>query len=322
MKEKNCLIFGGSGHIGRQLIRVLTKNNYKLTVVTRNIHQKSLKIKTQANAGYLNIVEMSIFDESKLRKLFSQNSICINLVGILYENKKNSFKNLHTNFPAYLAKLCDEYKLSQFIHISALGIENSKESKYSKSKLDGESEILNYFPKSTILRPSIVYSVDDNFTTTFMTLLKRLPVFPVYYSGETKFQPIHCSDLIEIINYMIENNITSEVVECVGPEILSFKEIIQKLLISIDKKRLILPVPLILGKIIASILEKMPRPLLTNDQLKILKYDNIATKNNKTQRDFGINSNRIFDEEIKKYSFMWREGGQFSTDKYSNHLKT
>ena len=106
MKEKNCLIFGGSGHIGRQLIRVLTKNNYKLTVVTRNIHQKSLKIKTQANAGYLNIVEMSIFDENKLRKLFSENNICINLVGVLYEkNKKNSFENLHTNFPAFLGQV-------------------------------------------------------------------------------------------------------------------------------------------------------------------------------------------------------------------------
>ena len=319
MKEKNCLIFGGSGHIGRQLIRALTKNNYKLTVVTRNIHQKSLKIKTQANAGYLNIVEMSIFDEKKLRKLFSENNICINLVGILYEkNKKNSFENLHTNFPAFLAKLCDEFKLSQFIHISALGIENSKESKYSKSKLDGEKKILNYFPKSTILRPSIVYSVDDNFTTTFMTLLKRLPIFPVYYNGETKFQPIHCSDLIEIIYYMIENNIKSEVIECVGPEILSFKDILRKLLISIDRKRLILPVPLIFGTIIATILEKMPQPLLTRDQLKILKYDNIVTKNNKTQRDFGINSNRVFDEEIKKYSHMWREGGEFSTEKYTN----
>ena len=88
MKEKNCLIFGGSGHIGKHLIRKLTKNNFKVTVVTRNIHQKSYKIKTQANAGYINIVEANIFDEQKLRNLFENNDICINLVGILFEKKK------------------------------------------------------------------------------------------------------------------------------------------------------------------------------------------------------------------------------------------
>ena len=123
MKEKNCLIFGGSGQIGRHLIRKLTKNNYRVTVVTRNIHQKSYLIKTQANAGYIDIVEANIFDENKIRKLFEKTNICINLIGILYESKKgNTFKNIHSLFPSILAKLCKEYNLENFIHISALGI--------------------------------------------------------------------------------------------------------------------------------------------------------------------------------------------------------
>ena len=96
MKAKNCLIFGGSGQIGRNLIRKLTKNNYRVTVVTRNIHQKGYLIKTQANAGYIDIVEANIFDESKLSKLFEKTDICINLVGILFEKKLlNTFKNIH-----------------------------------------------------------------------------------------------------------------------------------------------------------------------------------------------------------------------------------
>ena len=123
MKVKNCLIFGGSGQIGRNLIRKLTKNNYRVTVVTRNIHQKSYKIKTQANPGYINIVEANIFDEEKIRKLFENADICINLIGILYESKNgNTFKNIHSLFPSILSKLCKEYKLKHFIHISALGI--------------------------------------------------------------------------------------------------------------------------------------------------------------------------------------------------------
>ena len=184
MKAKNCLIFGGSGQIGRNLIRKLTKNNYKVTVVTRNIHQKSYIIKTQANPGYIDVVESNIFDEKKIRKLFEYSDICINLIGILYEKKSSSFENIHSLFPSILAKLCKEYKLKHFIHLSALGINEAIDSNYAKSKLNGETNILKNFPLTTILRPSVVYSVDDNFTTTFMTLLNRLPIFPLYYSGK------------------------------------------------------------------------------------------------------------------------------------------
>ena len=126
MKVKNCLIFGGSGQIGRHLIRKLTKNNYKVTVVTRNLHQKGYVIKTQANAGYINIVEANIFDEKKIRALFKDADICINLIGILFEKKRgNTFKNIHSVLPSLLAKLCKEYGLKHFIHLSALGINDA-----------------------------------------------------------------------------------------------------------------------------------------------------------------------------------------------------
>ena len=134
MKAKNCLIFGGSGQIGRNLIRKLTKSNYRVTVVTRSIHQKSYIIKTQANAGYIDIVESNIFDENKIRSLFKKADICINLIGILFEQKNgNTFKNIHSVFPSLLSKLCKEYRLKHFIHISALGINDAVDSNYAKS---------------------------------------------------------------------------------------------------------------------------------------------------------------------------------------------
>ena len=319
MKAKNCLIFGGSGQIGRHLIRKFTKNNYKVTVVTRNLHQKGYVIKTQANAGYIDIVESNIFDETKIRKLFTKTDICINLIGILYESgKSNTFKNIHSIFPSILAKLCKEYKVQHFIHLSALGINEATDSNYAKSKLEGEINIQKNFPLATILRPSVVYSVDDNFTTNFMTLLSRLPIFPLYYNGDTKFTPIHCSDLTNIIYHIISKNIHSKVIECVGPETISLKEILKKLLKLIGKNRLLIPMPFFAANITAKLFQLFPNPLLTVDQLKLLKYDNITSKKYKNNNDIGAPSLRVFEEEVEKYCYMWREGGQFSTKKYNS----
>ena len=317
MIVKNCLIFGGSGQIGRNLIRKLAQNNYKITVVTRNIHQKSYKIKTQANAGYIDIVEANIFDENKIRKLFENADICINLIGILYEKKPGStFTNIHSTFPLLLARLCKEYNLKHFIHLSALGINQAVDSKYAISKLKGEANVMKNFPMATILRPSIVYSVDDNFTTNFMSLLKLLPIFPIYYSGQTKFMPIHCSDLTDIIYKIISNKIYSNIIECVGPEVLTFKEILEKLLKLIEKKRILLSLPLPIANLTAIFFQLLPKPLLTTDQLKLLKHDNILSGKYKTNSDIGVPATKVFYDEVKKYSYMWREGGQFSTEKY------
>ncbi|MDA9687529.1 complex I NDUFA9 subunit family protein [Candidatus Pelagibacter sp.] len=317
MKAKNCLIFGGSGQIGRHLIRKLTKNNYKVTVVTRNLHQKGYVIKTQANAGYIDIVEANIFDEQKIRKLFSKTDICINLVGILYERgKANTFKNIHSIFPSLLAKLCKEYKIQQFIHLSALGINEAKDSNYAQSKLEGEVNIQKNFSMATILRPSIVYSIDDNFTTSFMTLLNRLPIFPLYYNGRTKFMPIHCSDLTDVIYQVISKNIYSKIIECVGPETITLKNILNRLLKLISKNRLLIPLPLFIANFTSNFFQLFPKPLITRDQIRLLYYDNIRSGKYQTNFDIGVPSKCFFEEEVKKYCYMWREGGQFSTEKY------
>jgi len=313
---KNVLIFGGSGQIGRNLIRKLTKNNYRVTIVTRNIHQKGLLIKSQGNQGWINLKEANIFDEKKIRSFFEEADICINLVGILFEKKGSSFTNIHTLFPSILAKLCKQYNLEHFIHLSALGINNATDSKYAKSKLEGEKEILKNFPLSTILRPSIVYSSSDSFSTSMMTLLSRLPVFPLYYSGKTQFLPINVSDLVDIIYNIISKNISSQIIECVGPETLTFREILEKLLLLINKKRLLIPVPLFFGKMSAKIFQLFPKPLLNEDSLKLLKYNSVPSGNYKTNFDIGFPAKLIFEKEVEKYCFMWREGGQYTKKEY------
>ena len=312
MKQKEILLFGATGQIGRNLVRKLSKNNYKVTAVTRNIHRKGYILKTQANSGYLNLIELKNFNYEKIYKLMQNCEICINLVGILYEKRSNEFNLIHSELPSMLSNISKKLKLEKFIHISALGIENAKDSKYASSKLDGERKIRENFQNSIILKPSIVYSIDDNFTTNFMTLLSRLPIMPLYYSGQTKFMPIHVSDLVEIIYYVIKDKKTNFTLECVGPEILTFRELLIKLLKSINKKRILMPLPFSLAKLSAKLLQLLPTPILTEDQLRTLKYDNIYSKIYKTNFDIGIKANKFFGEEINKYSYNWMTGGQFS----------
>ncbi len=312
MKPKNCLIFGASGQIGRNLIRSLTKNNIKVTALTRNIHKKGYILKTQANPGYLEIVEGSIFDHELIEKLLSNADICVNLIGILFEKGKNNFNNIHVEFPKMISRYAATYKLEKLVHISALGIENAKESIYAQSKLKGEKEILNNFDKAVIARPSIVYSVDDNFTTQLMTLLGLMPIFPIYYNGKTKFRPIFCSDLTNSITKIITDDIKENIIEFAGPEVMSFKEILEKLLSLIEKKRVLLPMPISLARMTAHIFELLPKPLITNDQLRLLKYDNVLSGKYKSNNDFEFNCSSRFEKEVNKYSYMWKNEGEYS----------
>ena len=312
MKQKEILLFGATGQVGRNLIRKLSQNNYKITAVTRNIHTAGYILKTQANPGYLEIVEIKSFDPEKIENLISRCDICINLIGILFEKRKNQFKNIHTDLPDLLSQKAQKFKLDKFIHLSSLGIEKATDSDYAISKLEGEKKVKKNFKNSIILKPSIVYSVDDRFTTRFMTLLSRLPFMPLYYNGNTKFSPIHVSELVEIIFKMVQNKSIDLTLECIGPEVITFKEIILKLLKSIGKKRILLPLPFQFALISAKILQILPNPLLTEDQLKLLKYDNIKSELYKTNFDIGIQTIKTFEDEIGKYSYNWRSGGQFS----------
>ena len=311
MVKKKILIFGATGQIGRHLIRKLTKNNYKVICQTRNLH-KAIFLKTSGSIGYIDIKETKIFDYEKVSELVDNTDIVINLIGILFERGKiNTFEKIHTLFPKFLSEICKK-KNKHLIHISSLGVENATDSKYAASKAEGENKIFENLPSATILKPSIVYSVNDSFTTRFMSLLNFFPIFPLYYGGKTKFAPIHASDLTDIIFHVIENDIRGKKIETVGPKVLTFLEILNILSKCINKKRVFLPLPLFLAKFSAKILEKMPNPLLTVDQLNLLKYDNISSENNMNNFDLGSPSKINFEEGVMKYAYNWREGGQFS----------
>ena len=315
MKPKEILVFGASGFIGRNLIRRLTKNNYKVKAVTRDIHQKGYILKTESNPGYLDIVEIKSFEPNKIRELMRGCNICVNLIGILYEKKNGQFNKFHRLLPDLISKIASESDINQLVHISSLGIENAKDSIYASSKLNGEEAIKTNFERYVILKPSICYGSSDKFTTKFMSLLSLLPFMPLYYKGKTKFAPIHVSDFVEIIFQVIQKDLNNLTIECVGPEIMSFEKMLKIILKSIDKKRLLFPLPYQLAKLSAKLFQLMPEPLLTEDQLKLLRYDNILSGKYKTNFDLGFKSEKKFENEINKYSYNWRVGGQFSNKK-------
>jgi len=315
MITKKVLIFGASGQIGRYCIRRLVRNNYKVVAVTRNTHQKGYILKTQAPIGYLDIEQASILDDERISQLLSNVDVCINLVGILFEKGKvNTFDKIHSDFPDRISKICKQ-KNVDLIHVSALALDKAIDSRYAQSKINGEKKIRENFNRATIIKPSIIFSVDDKLSTRFMSLLSLFPIFPLYYSGSTKFMPIHASDVAEIIFYVISKELISKDIEAIGPEVLTFKEIIQILSKCINKKRLLIPMPLSLGKISALFFQLFPNPLLTPDQLRLLKYDNIKSENGITNFDIGCPSKLFFEESVLKYSFNYAEGGQFSIKK-------
>ncbi len=318
INQDSILIFGATGNIGKSLINRFTQNNYKVIAVTRNIHRNGHVLRTTSNYGWLEMEEINSFSPEKISSLMRRCSICINLIGILNEKKKDHFKTIHTDFPLLLSKIAKEKNLKQFIHISVLGIENAKVD-YAISKINGENLVKKNFDRYIILKPSICYSSSDQFTTKIFSLLNFLPIMPLYYEGKTKFTPIHVTDMAEIIYQVVRRKIIGETIECIGPEVFSFKEIILKLLKAIDKKRPLIPIPLSIAKLVATVLEKFPKPLITKSQLNLLQYDNVKSGKYKTNFNLGIEANKKFEEEIEKYSFNWKTGGQFSKKNLSQN---
>ncbi len=307
------LIFGASGNLGRNLTRKLIKNNYKIKAYTRNTHTSGNRLKVLGPIGYIEIAEGSIFDLNKIDHLTKEADVVVNLVGVLHEkNKANSFENIHVKFPYILSDFCAKNNVSQLVHLSALNIDNIEDSKYAKSKSDGEKAIKKNFKNSTIIKPSICAGPDDNFTNLFFSLLKLFPIFPLFHQGKSKFQVIYVGDVTEVILKVIRDKIFSETIECAGPKIYTFKEIIEILCKQINKKRLLIPLPDFLGRYSSMLLGKLPGQLITYDQYKLLRYDNVLTNKFKTNSDIGVECSTDFNELISRYSHLYREGGQYS----------
>ena len=309
--EKVACIFGASGFIGRHLIRRLTKKDFRIIAATRSPYLHGY-LKPLGNPGQIDLEKVNLFDEERLRILVKSSDVVINLVGILHETKKKKFEDIHAKFPDLLSKLCSELNIKKLVHISALGINETVSSQYMQSKLKGEKNIINNFNRSVILRPSVIFGPEDKFFNQFASISEFSPVLPLIGGGQNYFQPIYVGDIAKSIMAVLEKDeINNNIFELGGPQIFTFKELMEILLKQINKKRFLVPIPFPFAKFQARILQLLPKPLLTTDQVEMLKYDNIVSNKYPTLKDLKI-SPRAINEVLPSYIWRFRKGGQFA----------
>ncbi len=311
MKNQICTILGGGGFIGRYLVRNLTKKNYRCIISTRKAFQKGY-LKTQATPGAIELIDWNPSNFSELKDAIKNSDVVINLIGILYETRKQKFYNIHTNIPEAVAKICDESDVKKFIHVSAIGANENSKSLYQKSKYQGEVKALNNFKNTVILRPSVVCGTEDNFTNLF-SKLSILPVIPIV-GINYKFQPILVNDVADAIVQAIElKGNEGKIYEIGGPKVISFGDMVKSILRTINKKRFVIPMPMPIAKIQSTITDLLPiPPILTKDQCEILsEADNIVSNNNLTLKDLDIDPKDV-EEEMKKWLWRYKDGGEFA----------
>ena len=311
MKQKIATIFGATGFIGRHLIRRLTEKDFRIIVATRSPYLHGY-LKPLGDPGQIDLERVNLFDEKTLKVLLKNSNVVVNLVGILYETRKQKFENIHSKFPELLSKLCNEHGIEKFIHLSALGINEDVKSMYMRTKLQGEKNILNNFDNSIILRPSIVFGPEDKFFNQFASLSQFLPFLPLIGGGQTKFQPIYVGDVAKAIATILETEeIDNKIYELGGAEIFTFQQLMNILLKEIQKRRFLIPIPFSIAKFMARILQLFPKPLITTDQIEMLKEDNIVSNNYGTLRDLNIEPTTI-ESILPHYIYRFRKGGEFA----------
>ena len=313
MKNHICTILGGGGFIGRYLVRNLTKKNYRCIISTRKAFQKGY-LKTQSTPGAIELIDWDANNFSELKEAIKNSDIVINLIGILYETRKQKFYKIHTNIPEAVSKICNEADVKKFIHISAIGASENSKSLYQKSKYQGEIKSLQNFKNTIVIRPSVVCGTEDNFTNLF-SKLSILPVIPIV-GINYKFQPILVSDVADAIVKVIEKkNNEGKIYEIGGPKIISFGDMVKSIFKTIKKKRLVLNMPMPLAKIQSTITDLLPLPpILTRDQCEILsEADNVVSNDHLTLKDLDIKPGDV-EKAMEKWLWRYRDGGQFSKE--------
>ena len=311
MKNQICTILGGGGFIGRYLVRNLTKKNYRCIISTRKAFQKGY-LKTQATPGAIELVDWNPNNFSELKEAIKNSDIVINLIGILFETRKQKFYNIHTTIPESVAKICSDSDVKKFIHVSAIGASENSKSLYQKSKFQGEVKALNNFKNTVIVRPSVVCGAEDNFTNLFskLSILPIIPIVGINY----KFQPILVNDVVDAIVQAIEiKGNEGKIYEIGGPKVISFGDMVKSILKTINKKRFVVPMPMPIAKIQSAITDLLPfPPILTKDQCQILsEADNIVSNSHLTLKDLEIEPSDV-EEEMKKWLWRYKDGGQFA----------
>lgn len=301
-------VFGGSGFVGRHLVRRLAAEGWEIRVAVRDL-ELALPLKPCGDVGQVVPWCCDITREGHVEAAVADADAVVNLVGVLYESGRNTFENAHVNGPRAIARAAKAAGVKRFVQMSALGADASSESRYAQSKAAGEEAVKAEFPEAVIFRPSVLFGPEDGFFNLFAGISRFTPFLPVfgcpalprfvkgdrglrldfYGDGGTRFQPVYVGDVADAICVALKSTTTQgQTYELGGPTVYSFKQLMEMLLRYTNRKRLLLPVPFVLAELKALFLQLLPRPLLTRDQVIQLKTDNVVSEDAKGLGDLGI----------------------------------
>lgn len=270
-------IIGGSGFIGRHVVRALARRGYRIRVAVRR-PDLAVHLQPLGTVGQIHAVQANIRNAASIERAVAGSDVVINLVGILYETGKQTFDTVQGEGPRLVAKAARAAGARRFIQMSAIGADAGGDADYARTKASGEQGALGAFPDTIILRPSIVFGPEDDFFNRFAGLSRIAPALPLIGGGHTRFQPVFVGDVAEAVARAVDGDLTpGTVYELGGPDIETFKQLLQRMLDVIGRKRLLVSLPMPIARMQATVLGALPKPMLTLDQVRLLERDNVVS---------------------------------------------
>ena len=283
----SCItVFGGTGFIGRHLVSLLRRSGATVRVVVRD--PGGVKIPTEpANAP--EITQGDILDDTSVGRATTGADAVVNLVGILTETATQGYHAIHVEGARRVALAAQRHGVTRLIHISALGASLTSPATSDGTKAEGEQAVRAAFPQATIVRPSLTFGEDDHFFTRFAAMIRSSPVLPLIGGGTTKFQPLFVDDMTAgLLELLKRSDTAAKTYEFGGPQVYSFKALLELLMTALNRQRVLLPIPFVLAEMHAGLLELLPNPPLTRDQVRLLRTDKVVSGAEATLGDLGV----------------------------------
>ncbi len=312
-------VFGGSGFIGAQVVRALAKRGLRVRIAVRR-PGVAYRVRTLGDVGQIEVVQANLRNPASIGRALDGAEACINLVGVLYEHSRQRFQTLHAKGAEEVAAAAAARGISNFVQISALGADPDSASGYARSKAMGEQAVRAAIPSAVIIRPSVVFGVDDSLFNRFAGLASLLPVIPLPGGGETKFQPVFVGDLAAAIaNAVTDRSLAGKTFEVGGPKVYSYRQLMELTLAEIHKSRALLPLPWPLASMIGALAELPTKflpmaPVLTADQVILLKSDSVPDSAMPGLKALGVANPIAAEAVLPSYMYRYRKGGQFAVN--------
>ena len=310
MRSRRTAVLGGSGFIGRYVVKRLAARGDVVPVGCRNAEEAKF-LRPMGDVGQVEPLSVAIDDEVVLPAFLAGRGALVNCVGILRESGSQTFERVHHTGPAVLARIARDARMERFVHISAIGAEARSASAYARTKAAGEAAVRDAFPTATILRPSVVFGPEDQFFNRFAAMAMIMPALPLIGGGETRFQPVYVGDVADAVITCLDDPATAgRTYELGGPKIYAFRELFDLLLEEIRRKRWFVDLPFGIAELQARLMSVLPNPPLTQDQVELLKRDNIVSPGALTLSSLGIAPTPV-EVILPSYLDRYRRGGWY-----------